>query len=279
MAARLLASRGPAWRGVAWLLLILGVLVMLTALQRQLIYFPTVQAEAELLAVAQQTGLQPWRDGQRRVIGWHAATRGEGGRRLLVFHGNAGQALHRDYYLQGFHGLEEDWDVLLFEYPGYGAREGAPSEASLKAAAVAALETLLSQDARPVYLLGESLGSGVASHLAANYPEQVAGLLLVTPFTSLVDVAAHHYSFLPVRALLQERYDSLEALSHYRGPVAFLLAGDDEVVPTALGQRLHDSYPGPRWLRVEPGAGHNSLPMQPQASWWAEVSNFLLGSH
>ena len=117
-----------------------------------------------------------------------------------------------------------------------------------------------------------------ASYLAANYPEQVAGLLLVTPFTSLVDVAAHHYAFLPVRALLSERYDSLEALSHYRGPAAFLLAGSDEVVPTELGQQLYDSYPGPKRLWVAEGAGHNTLPLQVGAPWWSEVSSFLLSA-
>jgi pimeloyl-ACP methyl ester carboxylesterase len=146
----------------------------------------------------------------------------------------------------------------------------------IKAAAARALELLLSHDTRPIYLIGESLGSGVASHLAATFPEQVAGLLLVTPFSSLHDVAAHHFKLLPVRTLLSERYDSMEALSHYRGPVAFLLAGQDEVVPKILGQRLHDNYNGPRWLRVIPGAGHNSLPLYPNTDWWGEVSAFLL---
>jgi hypothetical protein len=115
----------------------------------------------------------------------------------------------------------------------------------------------------------------VASYLAGAFPEQVAGLLLVTPFTSLVDVAAHHYPFLPVRTLLSERYDSVEALSHYKGPVAFLLAGRDEVVPTILGRQLYDSYSGPKWLRVEARAGHNSIPFDPRAAWWGEISKFL----
>jgi pimeloyl-ACP methyl ester carboxylesterase len=107
----------------------------------------------------------------------------------------------------------------------------------------------------------------------------VAGLLLVTPFSSLVDVAAHHFKWLPARAVLSERYDSMEALSHYRGPVAFLLAGEDEVVPKDLGQRLYDQYQGLKWIRVIPGAGHNSLPVYPGAEWWGEVSAFLLTGH
>ena len=104
----------------------------------------------------------------------------------------------------------------------------------------------------------------------------MAGLLLVTPFTSLADVAAHHYPLLPVRALLSENYDSVEALSHYRGPVAFLLAGRDEIVTTELGRELYERYSGPKWLRVEERAGHNTLPYHPGAGWWGEVSRFLI---
>lgn len=215
---------------------------MLSSLQRQLLYFPSKAPAAELAREAARFGLHTWRDENGLAIGWKSAGRLGARNRMLVFHGNAGYALHRDYFAAGLQELADGWEVYLFEYPGYGAREGTPSEALFKAAAMQALESLLTgemssdivADSRPVYVLGESLGSGIATHLAATFPEQVAGLLLVTPFSSLADVAAHHYPFLPVRALLSERYDSGEALSHYQGPVAFLLAGRDEVVPIAL---------------------------------------------
>jgi pimeloyl-ACP methyl ester carboxylesterase len=194
---------------------------------------------------------------------------------MLVLHGNAGYALDRNYFVTGLRALGNQWDVFLFEYPGYGARDGTPSEASFKAAATQALQSLLALDSRPVFITGESLGSGVACLLASASPSQVAGLLLVTPFSSLVEVAAHHYPFLPVRTLLRERYDSREALANYGGPVAFLLAGRDEVVTRELGQQLYDSYSGPRWLQVQAHAGHNTLTYSPEASWWAEVASFL----
>ncbi len=135
---------------------------------------------------------------------------------------------------------------------------------------------LLDQDAGPLYLVGESLGSGVATHLAREFGQQIAGVLLVTPFTSLTDVASKHYGFLPVRTLLSERYDSLDALKAYSGPVAFLMAGSDEIVPAALGRTLYESYDGPKWLREEPGAGHNSLSLGPSEPWWGEVVAFWL---
>ena len=70
-----------------------------------------------------------------------------------------------------------------------------------------------------------------------------------------------------------------EALSHYQGPVAFLLAGRDEVVSTRLGQKLYDSYKGPKWLYVESQAGHNTLPYHPHAPWWEQASTFLTSPH
>ena len=260
---------------LALVIFALGALLMLTALQRQLIYFPGRAGGDELAALASRLGLQAWHDGTGSPIGWRSMAPSTARNRMLVFHGNAGYALDRQYFVAGFQALQEQWEVFLFEYPGYGARQGTPSEDSFKSAAADALKVLLAEDSRPVFITGESLGSGVASHLAATFPKQVAGLLLVTPFSSLVDVAAHHYPILPVRLLLSERYDSREALSHYAGPVAFLLAGRDEVVPTELGQQLYDSYNGPKWLHVETHAGHNTLPYNPGAPWWQEASTFL----
>jgi len=263
-------------RGAASILLIvMGGLVMLAALQRQLIYFPENAPEDSLVRLAAVNGLRDWRNDSGDLIGWHTPDTHSQSRRLVVFHGNAGHALYRQYYAAGFGALGEAWDVYLFEYPGYGARPGSPSEEGIKAAARDAVRALLAADSRPLFLLGESLGSGVATYLAGALPDQIDGLLLVTPFTSLVDVAAKHYAFLPVRTMLSERYDSVKALSHYRGPVAFLIAGSDEIVPSALGRALHDNYRGPKWLREQAGAGHNTLDFNPAAGWWREVATFL----
>jgi len=252
-------------------------LLMLSACQRQLIYFPSRAAEPELLAQAPRIGLQAWRDAGGRLIGWRSASERPGTRRILVFHGNAGYAQHRRYFAAGLQHLREGWDVYLFEYPGYGARPGTPAESTIKAAAREALDALPGSRIEPVYLIGESLGSGVACHLAAVRPERIGGMLLVTPFTSLPDLAAEHYPAILTRWLLSERYDCAADLRSYAGPVAFLLAGQDEIVPTRLGQQLYDGYPGPKWLRIDSRARHNTVDYAPSAAWWGEVSGFLTG--
>lgn len=258
------------------LVVLMGGFVMFAALQRQLIYYPEVATEASLLRIAGGIGLSDWRDSSGQLIGWYTYPADNPSRRAVVFHGNAGHSLYRQYFAAGFLATGMEWQVYLFEYPGYGARPGTPAESGIKSAALEAIEELLAEDPSPVFVVGESLGSGVATWLASNLPDQVAGLLLVTPFTSLADVAAGHYGWLPVRALLSDRYDSREALNHYGGPVAFLIAGNDEIVPAKLGRELHSAYRGPKWLREQAGAGHNTLDYDPTASWWREVSDFLL---
>ena len=91
-------------------------------------------------------------------------------------------------------------------------------------------------------------------------------------------MAAARYPFVPVRWLLRDRWDSVEALSAYRGPLAVLLAERDTVVPARFGRRLYDGYGGPKRLWVQAGRNHNSLDLRPEAPWWDEVSEALLGA-
>ncbi len=260
-------------------LVYVGLLVMIAGCQRQFIYYPSRAPERDLLDLARGVNLEPWRDSDEEIVGWRTPAP-EGTRvknAIVVFHGNAGYALHRTYFVHGFESIPDadSWQVYLFEYPGYGARSGHPSEETIKQAADEAVQQLRETDLR-VFLLGESLGSGVATYLAGTYPDEIAGLFLITPFTSLVDVGRHHYPIFPVRLLLRERYDNVKALEHYGGPVAFLLAGRDEVIPTPLGLRLHEAYEGPKKLIVQEDRTHNTLMYQPHAAWWREVTEFLL---
>lgn len=254
--------------------------VMLALLQRFLIYHPFRETEPALLERARVTGCAPWRDASGAIIGWKST--GRTGppptHRLVVFHGNAGYALHRQQYFDGFGALAggDTWEVLIFEYPGYGARPGKISEASFIEAGAQALDALAAEDSRPIFLLGESLGSGLACTLAHRNPQRVAGLFLVTPFASLGGVASHHYPFLPVRLLLRDRWDNGLALRDYRGPLAMLVAGEDEVVTTTQGELLFGLYAGPKRLWTQPGASHNTVDFSPGAGWWREVSDFLL---
>lgn len=268
----------PLWvsgplRYLIWALGIYAVLCLAAFLvQRRMMYFPDHETETEAIHRALGDGLVPWPDTRGRIIGWRRIAR-RNLPRVLVLHGNAGDALGRKGYLPlleaaGFEGI-------LLEYPGYGPREGERSEASLVAEAKAALRRLREESKTPVFLLGESLGSGVAVQVAAAERGSVAGLLLTVPFSRMTEVAAHHYPYLPMGLLLKDRWDSLEAVRGYSGPVAILVAGQDEVVGAEQGRRLAKGCPGPVRIWEIPGATHNGLPMAPGRPPWSESLAFL----
>ena len=252
--------------------LLASLLVAALLLQRKLLYFPERLELGAALARSSRLGLVPWLDPDGGLRGWRRPPAGGSPRaRLLVLHGNAGSALDRFAYLAALRprGVE----VVLLEYPGYGARPGRPSQQALTAAVVEAVDALSAEGA-PVWLLGESLGSGVAAAATARRPALVRGLLLVTPFAELAAVARHHYPLLPGWFLL-DRWSPLRDLAGWSGPAVVLLAGADEVVTRGEGERLFAALAGPRRLGVEEGASHNGLNLSPGLRFWDEAVGFL----
>ncbi|MBX3725500.1 MAG: alpha/beta hydrolase [Xanthomonadales bacterium] len=172
---------------------------------------------------------------------------------LLYFGGNAEQIGHlRADALALFPGHA----VFLVAYRGYGASDGRPDEASLGADAIALYDHVRTR--RPqarIAVVGRSLGSGVAAFLAGQ--RDVDRLVLVTPFDSMTEVAAHHYPWLPVRWLLRERYESARHLAGHSGPVLVVRAGRDSIVPAARTDALAAALPVPPRILDLPDADHN----------------------
>jgi pimeloyl-ACP methyl ester carboxylesterase len=160
---------------------------------------------------------------------------------------------------------------LSLNIPASGAREGSPGEASFLAAGDEFLEALPRN--LPVYVVSESLGTGVAAHLAQKYPSIVVGLALFGPFDRLASMAENHVPFLPAYFLLVDRYDPVDWLKDYHGPVEVIVAGSDEIIPSALGRHLYDEYASPKMLQVVPGA-HHSDTTDESADWWKDVLVF-----
>ncbi len=245
--------------------------------QRRMLYFPSRQSLESALREAQNLGLEPWQDDHGKLLGWranHPAHHAEG--TLLVLHGNAGEALDRTYLRDAFQAqrIPIALDVVLLEFPGYGPREGATTETTLVRAAVEAIDKLHRESDKPIFLLGESLGSAVAALAAAQRQEQVKGLLLITPLKSIPAVARRHYPLLPpFLALDTLRTD--RALARLRMPVGFLIAGKDDVAFPDLGMELFHDYTGSKRIWVEPDAGHNTLDYSSDLPRWEEMIAFL----
>ena len=167
--------------------------------------------------------------------------------------------------------------MLLAEYPGYGGRPGSPSEEALIDDALETVRRAHAQFGEPIQLWGESLGSAVVAGVVAELDRPVMGIVLLTPWDRLTDVAQRHYPVLPVRWLLRDRFDSVVRLRDYRGRSAVLVAEHDQIVPAARGHRLFGSLEGAKHLWTFEGRGHNTWPVSSDAVWWDQVLDHLDG--
>jgi len=239
--------------------------------QRKMFYFPPVFDPAKTDELGAAAKLERWKNVEGQTIGWKRPSpilpsRGQ----VLVLHGNAGCAVWSAHYadvLQHVTAL----DVFIVEYPGYADRPGKPTERMLEAAADEALNHLNS--IKPVYLVGESLGTGVAAYLAGKHPDRIAGVALLAPYSSLTEVARAHVRVLPVGLILCDRFPAAEYLKSYRGPIAFVVANRDKVVPARFGMGLHQNYEGPKSLREIPDGDHGSVMTLPPEAW-KEIVDF-----
>jgi fermentation-respiration switch protein FrsA (DUF1100 family) len=201
-----------------------------------------------------------------RLGAWYFAA---GRTAVLVCNGNAGDRSMRATLAAALNRM--GLSVLLFDYRGYGGNPGSPSEQGLAADVRAARAWLAAQaDVDRVVYFGESLGAAVAVGLAVQQPP--AALVLRSPFTSLADVAAVHYPWLPARRLLLDRYPSIERIASVKAPVMVIAGDRDDIVPAVLSRRLYDAAAEPkRWLLMR-GAGHND---PEPASVFDEIARFL----
>ena len=210
-------------------------------------------------------------DGERLHGWWFAGGRAEPLAHLIFCHGNGGNVAGRVPFARLLAGA--GLDVLLFDYRGYGRSSGRPTEEGTYEDARAARRAVLARDgvdpARLV-LLGESLGGAVALKLAIEYPP--AGLILQSAFTSVRDVAAVHYPFIP-RALVPDAYPSRQIVPALRAPLLVLHGARDDVVPVSHGRALYEGAPEPKRLRIFPNAGHNDIG---GAEWIGAVESWAL---
>ena len=194
-----------------------------------------------------------------QLTAWWAPAKGPAigsarGMTVLVAPGNAGSRELRVPLARALTG--RGFDVLLVEYRGYGGNPGSPTEDGLAADVRAAYRYLTEDrgvDPQRLVLFGESLGGAVLTRLATERP--VGGLVLRSPFTSLADVGARAYPFLPVRMLLRDRYPLREQVQTVRVPVAVVAGAADEVVPAAQSRAVAAAA-GASYVEL-PHARHN----------------------
>ena len=192
---------------------------------------------------------------------------------VLFLHGNAGSISHRLDYLPMFYRL--GYNTFIFDYRGFGESSGTPSEPGTYLDAQAAWQYLIEKRTLPpdnVVLFGESLGGAIAAWLAAN--EKPALLVLASAFTSVPDMAAEMYPFLPVRLLSRFEYNTIDYLRNVTCPVFVAHSPQDEIVPFAHGQALYQAAPDPKQF-LELQGGHNNGFIYMRDDWVNVLNEFI----
>jgi hypothetical protein len=227
--------------------------------QRQLVYHPEstwrINQRPDFELVRDGVTLRGWvmNPGQRRA--------------LLYFGGNAERVEDARSELASWF---PDRTIYLLPYRGYGASDGVPTESALVADAVALFDRVAPHH-ESIAVIGRSLGSGVAVQLAAQRP--VERLVLVTPFDSLVRVAASYYTWVPVSSLMRERFESWRYAAAIHVPVLLIRAEQDEIIPAERTAALATAFPQAPTQAVVADAGHNTI--QDYADYPVSMSRFL----
>lgn len=232
-----------------------AVLLLMFLFQRSLMYAPEKNISSP--AFYGLTAMQ-----ERRIAGpdgsiqlWESAAR-QGMPTIVYFHGNAGHIGDRAAILSAL--AERGFGVIAFNYPGYGASEGSPSERAIFESARAVMRYAAEKyPPSDTLLYGESLGSGVAVRMATEFA--AAGLALQSPYTSVASRAAEIYFYLPARWLVRDRFDSIGRIGSVKMPLVIFHGERDRTIPVAHGRALFEKANEPKKAYYFPEVDHNDF--------------------
>lgn len=241
-------------------------------IQRRLLYYPDadVPNEAQIKAL----GLAFWTPTSDSFRGYISTDddKSKNGM-VIVFHGNAGSAWNRGYYMRMLKSM--GYRVLLAEYPGYGGRSGELCEKDFVQDAKETIRLVHKLYGGLIYLIGSSLGCGVSAGAAADQSISIDGMVLITPWDTLPKLAQTIYWFLPAQWLTRDKYDNIRNLAGFQGRIAVAVAENDEVIPRKHGLNLYESLSNKKRLWTFKGAKHNTWTEQVGVDWWKQVMDFL----
>jgi fermentation-respiration switch protein FrsA (DUF1100 family) len=208
-----------------------------------------------------------------RLHGWFQRASAAGPAPLVIYFGGNAEDLS---FLPAPSDRVKGWSMLAVNYRSYGLSEGTPGERALFTDALALYDTFTRRsevDATRVAVMGRSLGSGVATYLAARRP--VRAVVLVTPYDSVMNVAREKLWFAPVSLILKHPFDSLALAPRVDKPALFMVAEEDTTIPLPHSRRLYEAWAGPKRWHLVKRENHDSIEFD--ADYWRVIGDFLNG--
>ena len=233
------------------------LIIVLFFFQRNLLYHPSVDnylkdnsdtepSEIEKVKVTTEDKID--------LIGWFYNKDIEKFKTIVFFHGNAGSLQNRTYKLNHFKDL--DVNFLIIAWRGFSGNKGKPNEIGLYEDARSAINWLNMKGIQDknIILYGESLGTAVALEIAQN--KKYAGIILESPFTSMVNIGKKHYPFFPVSFLLKDKYESYKKINKISVPVLIMHGKVDKIVPYDMGKKMFELANDPKFFYSQEYGDH-----------------------
>ena len=221
------------------------VLVFLYFYQRNLLYHPNEnnysgdKISVDIKKVKIQTS------DNIELLGWYHKKNIKDYKTLVYFHGNAGSLENRIHKLNHFQDMNINF--LIIAWRGFNGNKGKPSERGLYLDGKSTIDWLIKKGVNEenIILYGESLGTGVATHLAQN--KNYAGVILETPFTSMVDAAKNFYPYIPINLLLKDKFENFKKVKNINTPILVMHGEVDQIVPFSMGKKIYEIANNPKY--------------------------------
>ena len=230
---------------IASSLIYLIVLVFLFFFQRSLLYHPNVNNYFNDKLKVDIEEVQIKTSDDINLLGWFHKKDLNRFKTVVYFHGNAGKLENRIHKLNHFKDI--DVNFLIISWRGFSGNSGKPTEKGLYEDGKSTIDWLknIGLSDKDIVLYGESLGTGIATHIAQN--RKFAGLVLETPFTSMVDAAKNVYPYIPVGILLKDRYENEKKIKHIDIPILVMHGEADQIVPFKMGKKIYEIANKPKY--------------------------------
>ena len=221
------------------------VLVFLYFYQRNLLYHPNennysgdkISVDIEKVKITTSDNIE--------LLGWYHEKNLKDFKTLIFFHGNAGSLENRIHKLNHFQDMNINF--LIIAWRGFSGNSGKPSEQGLYVDGKSAIDWLIKKGVskKNLVLYGESLGTGVVTHLAQK--KSFAGVILETPFTSMIDAAKKFYPYIPVNLLLKDKFENYKKIKNINSPILIMHGELDQIVPFSMGKKIYDIANKPKY--------------------------------
>ena len=225
-------------------LIYLTITFILYYSQRSLLYHPSENNYSGDKLIVPIDKVKILTDDNIELIAWHHKKKGNY-KTILFLHGNAGSLENRIHKINHFNYM--DVNFLIVAWRGFSGNKGKPTENGLYIDAKSAVKWLKNKgvNEEDIIIYGESLGTGVGTEIAQN--KNFAGIILESPFTSMVDAGADKYPIFPIRFLLKDKYESDKKIKNIKSPILIMHGEVDKIVPFWMGKKMYDLAEEPKY--------------------------------